>query len=214
MSDVEKVDPFITLVGHTENVEDLWFNPNNSNELCSSSQDKTVLFWDTRSGTKPTLKIENIHTDDINWIDWNKFNENLLLTGSSDFTVSVVDIRNCKPIKQFDQHKSSINYVKWSPFKEHMFASSGTSLMLWNLKTEGSELMFNHTSHVGPVIDFDWNYADEWSFISTSDDWESVVIHDEGSLQMYRPLDLIVDDFDVALKRLTQSMETSRNSEQ
>lgn len=93
-----------------------------------------------------------------------------MLTGSSDYTVSIVDIRNCKSIKYFDQHQSSVNYVKWSPYKENVFASSGDSLMLWNLKNEGNELIFNHCGHVGPIIDFDWNWADEWTLMSTSDD--------------------------------------------
>ena len=93
------------LRGHTENVEDICFHPNSENELCSSSQDQTILFWDTRSGSKPTLKIDEIHSDDINCVDWNPHNSNLLLAGSSDHSVSVIDIRNSKCINYFDQHQ-------------------------------------------------------------------------------------------------------------
>jgi WD40 repeat protein len=129
-----------------------------------------VLIWDIRSGQKPSLKVEDIHSDDINCVDWNRHDENLLLTGSSDFTVSIVDIRNCKSIKYFDQHSSSVNYVKWSPFKENVFASAGSTLMIWDLNSEGSELIFNHLFHSGPIVDIDWNFADEWTLLSTSDD--------------------------------------------
>lgn len=30
-----------------------------------------------------------------------------------------------------------------------------------------------HFGHYGNVVDFDWNYFDEWSIISTSDDVKS-----------------------------------------
>ena len=153
------------------------------------------------------LKVEDIHSDDINWVDWNKNNSNLLLTGSSDNTVSIIDIRNCKSIKYFDQHQESVNYVKWSPFNEKIFASAADSLMLWNLNNEGNELVFNHWGHVGPIIDFDWNWADPWTWMTTSDDSDSTIAHDEGSFHIFRPLSLIVDDFDKSVEELTKVMQ-------
>lgn len=63
---IEQLEATTTLTGHTENVEDLCFNPSNPIELCSSSQDQTVLFWDTRAGNSPVNKVEDIHSDDIN----------------------------------------------------------------------------------------------------------------------------------------------------
>lgn len=66
--------------------------------------------------------------------------------------------------------------------------------MIWDLKKQGEELMFHHWGHVGPIVDFDWNFEDEWSMMSTSEDSDSIVMHDEGSFQLYRPLDLIVGD--------------------
>ena len=41
-------------------------------------------------------------------------------------------------------------------------------------------------------MDIDWNFHDEWSLMSASEDSDSIVMHDEGSLQLYRPLDLLV----------------------
>lgn len=206
-SQSEELYPYITLTGHTENVEDLCFNPSNWNELCSSSQDQTVLIWDTRAGTTPSLKVEDIHSDDINWVDWNPNNPNLLLTGSSDFTVSIVDIRKGKPIKYFDQHKSSVNLLKWSPFKANVFASTGYSLMIWDLNREDDELILNHWGHVAPIVDFDWNWADEWSIMSTSDESDTVVFHEDGSLQLFRPIDLITDDLETAAKSFNEWLE-------
>ncbi|CAI2367505.1 unnamed protein product [Moneuplotes crassus] len=190
----ETVHADIELRGHTENVEDICFHPVSETQLCSSSQDQTIMLWDTKSGCSPVMKIDEIHSDDINCVDWNPHDHNLLLAGSSDHSVSLIDIRNGKCINYFDQHKSEVSYVQWSPFKENIFASSGDSLMIWDLKRQGEELMFHHCGHVGPIVDFDWNFEDEWSMMSTSEDSDSIVMHDEGSFQLYRPLDLIVGD--------------------
>ena len=89
----ETVKATFELKGHTKNVEDICFHPENTNELCSSSQDQTILLYDTRAGNSATTKIDDIHSDDINCIDWNPHNHNLLLAGSSDHSVSIIDLR-------------------------------------------------------------------------------------------------------------------------
>lgn len=60
---------------------------------------------------------------------------------------------------------------------------------------------------MAPIVDFDWNWADEWSIMSTSDESDSVVFHEDGSLQLYRPIDLITDDLETAAKSLNDCLE-------
>ena len=39
------------------------------------------------------FKINGAHSDDINCIDWNQKDENLIVTGSSDTTANIIDLR-------------------------------------------------------------------------------------------------------------------------
>lgn len=83
------MQPFIKLVGHLGNIEDLIFRPEGISELCSVGVDKQILFWDIRSGKVPVTKANNIHKDDINAVDWSRIDSNYIATGSSDKTVVV-----------------------------------------------------------------------------------------------------------------------------
>ena len=116
------LQPFAKLIGHDKSVEDVIFRPDSSSELCSVGIDRKILFWDTRtkgigqSTSAPTqsandgpavsslrmqkiqehnpiLKLLNVHSDDINTVDWSKINPNLVATGSNDNKVCVIDIR-------------------------------------------------------------------------------------------------------------------------
>lgn len=60
----------IKLKAHTKSVEDLVFQPNSSDVLCSVGVDRQVIFWDLRTGNKPTLILQEVHKSDINTIDW------------------------------------------------------------------------------------------------------------------------------------------------
>ncbi len=46
----KKISEQTKLQGHTDNVEAVVFNPQNSYELCSVSVDKKVILWDLRTG--------------------------------------------------------------------------------------------------------------------------------------------------------------------
>ena len=50
--------------------------------------------------------------------------------------------------------------------------------------------MFKHAGHVGQIVDFEWNEAAPWSFISASDDIDQPILG--SSLQLFRPLDLLL----------------------
>ena len=74
-------------------MEDLVFKSDSIYELCSVGVDRQMLFWDVRSNKNPTMGIQNLHTDDINSVDWSKLDHNYVISGSSDRTAAIVDIR-------------------------------------------------------------------------------------------------------------------------
>ena len=69
--------------GHSEIVGDIAFLPGSSAELASVGDDSYLLFWDTRSGTSPMLKVEDAHKDqEIQCMDWSSQDTNMLATGT------------------------------------------------------------------------------------------------------------------------------------
>ena len=53
-----------------------------------------------------------------------------------------------------------------------------------------SELLFKHAGHRAPVVDFNWNAADPWTFASVSDDGNMSDLGG-GTLQVWRVSDLV-----------------------
>lgn len=51
------------LKGHEQMIEDLSFNPNDKDIICSVSDDKNIIFWDLRVSTTKNYDIPVIHTN-------------------------------------------------------------------------------------------------------------------------------------------------------
>ena len=115
--------------------------------------------------------------------------------------------------------------MKFSPFNERYIASSGDSLILWDLETNSGmnneerkagdlseesdeDIILNHIGHIGTVSDFDWNPISPWTIISASDDSETFVQiqkNNDNSLQIFRPLDLLTQPTEEALQSLANA---------
>eukprot|EP00959_Pyramimonas_sp_CCMP1952_P010464 219222-Pyramimonas_sp.AAC.1 len=69
-----KLKPRFKFQGHKDTVEDVAFNPFTEMELCSVGDDKTLLFWDSRAGTAPVLKVKNnkacFNKGERSWRKW------------------------------------------------------------------------------------------------------------------------------------------------
>ena len=57
---------------HTSSVEDLQFSHVQSNVFASSSADRTIKIWDTRTRNKAQLSVK-AHDSDVNVIGWNRY---------------------------------------------------------------------------------------------------------------------------------------------
>ena len=69
--------------GHSSTIEDVVFKPGSEAQLASVGDDKRVLLWDTRAGTRPATKVENAHggDHDLHTVDWCRLREHMLATG-------------------------------------------------------------------------------------------------------------------------------------
>ena len=153
-----------------------------------------------------------MHHSDINTVDWSPQNEHLLATGSNDTTVKIIDLRKLPSdpmastpiLNTLRGHRAKVQTVKFSPFSSRYVASSGDSLILWDieanntgeeeLKCPEEHIILDHIGHIGTVSDFDWNHLSPWTLISASDDSESfaqIQRNNDCSMQIFRPLDLL-----------------------
>lgn len=241
--------------------------------LCSVGVDRQLLFWDLRAPSAPVIRLREVHRSDINTVDWCALNDNYVSTGSNDTLVKLIDTRkatshsdaNAAQGGKMDQsqgpivatlhkHKSKVHTVKFSNFSSQYLASSGDSLVFWDLRDIQQEsesalqetlsaeaistpleqrplekplildcdhyeshlpgdkecnceekTLLSHIGHIGTVSDFDWNHIAPWTIISASDDSEPFNMlqrNNDCSMQIFRPLDLLVMSEDEALQKI------------
>ncbi|KAH8738987.1 hypothetical protein FG386_003312 [Cryptosporidium ryanae] len=97
-----------------------------------------ICMIDVRSDSD-VLTIKNSHNGDVNCLSWNPFSENLLLSGSDDFTIKLWDIRSIKqPIEVFNFHREPILSVDWNQQDQDVFlaASLDNSISFWDIGIE------------------------------------------------------------------------------
>jgi len=171
-----------TCENHMGVVEDVCFHKIDPNVFGSCGDDRKMMIWDLRQNL-PVYNIE-AHVQEVNSIDFNPFNEYLILTGSNDKTCALWDLRNLKKkLHNFKHHINDVLCVKWNPHIMSMFASSSSDrrIDIWDLSNIGketnlnedhapSELLFTHGGHTSRVADFDWDPNQELTIASVSDD--------------------------------------------
>ena len=206
--------PRITMVGHTDTVEDCCFHPKNSHEVVSVGDDKTVRFWDARVGSSAVHVVEKAHNSDVQCVDWSSLDDNLVITGSEDASVKVFDRRKMQDpsgseLMHLQHHTKGILRVEWSPDERGIFSTAGADglLNIWDLKKTQSlaqnvpsQLLFQHAGHRSEIQDFQWNREDPWTILSTSSD--AILDGGGGTLQIWRMHDLIYRQEDEVLKEL------------
>lgn len=108
-----------------------------------------------------------------------------MITGSSDSTVAVWDMRNFKSkLFSLRSHTKDVNNVRFSKMQSNLLASSGQDrrVMVWDLskfdkpqteeeKEDGPpELLFVHGGHTERPSDISWNMNERLMLASTADD--------------------------------------------
>lgn len=87
------------LQGHTNTIEDLVWQPGSAAELASVGDDYKLLFWDTRTGTSPSLTKEQAHGEhDLHCVDWSSLQLELLVTGTPLHSASRTSYPSALPL--------------------------------------------------------------------------------------------------------------------
>ncbi|KAJ6234026.1 wd40 repeat family [Anaeramoeba flamelloides] len=177
-----EIDPIHRIDSHSGIVEDVQWNPNNTNEFASVGDDRKLMIFDERT-CKPEISIE-AHKKEVNSVAYHKKNTNFLITGSSDTTIRLWDLRRIKKhLHSFEAHDKPVYSVQWNPHNVNIFGSSGddSRFHIWDINKIGverkggglinrpTELILTNFGHKASIRDFTWCPNLPWT-ISTVDD--------------------------------------------
>lgn len=148
--------------------------------------DKRIILWDRRQNSPTNIVYNNniiklinfliyiyseeAHSGVINTISFSY--DNIFVTGSSDKTLKLWDLRNInQPLHTLKGHNDEIYTANWANGSLNILASSGADrrVIIWDLSRIGieqtiedaedgpPELLFIHGGHTNKVSDFSWN---------------------------------------------------------
>ena len=210
--------------GHTATVEDVSFNGSDRNLIASVGQDAAILFWDARSPSAPSERVEKAHDGDVNGCDYSGPMEHLVVTAGNDHLVKVWDRRFlkdangiAKPTHVLTGHSDQVLNVLWNKNVPGVCASGGEDghVLIWKVDAstetrlapekhygKSQELMFRHVGHglnQTKLVDFQWlpSEADPWCIASLSEtcaEGGSVLQIWRMSDMLYRPHEEVAAD--------------------
>jgi len=162
---------------HTDVVSDVTWHMHHHSYFGSVGDDGKFILWDIRKAPDSPVSEVTAHDDAVNCLSFSPFNEWTLVTGSSDRTVGLWDLRKLKThLHLFKEHTEKVNGVQWSPINEMILSSYSDDrrLNVWDLSRIGEkqsdsdqedgppELLFIHAGHTDIISDFAWNPDVEW----------------------------------------------------
>jgi peroxin-7 len=131
------------------------FSPSCAFLFASASGDQTVKLWDTRKNHS-SLSIF-AHASEVLALDWNKYDPNVLVSGSVDKSCKVWDIRQPqKPLQVLLGHEFAIRRLKCSPHTRNLIATASydTTLRFWDWPSGQLLKLAHHHSEFCFGIDF------------------------------------------------------------
>lgn len=131
------------------------WSPRNGSILASVSGDWSVKIFDVSS--KQAVHAFPAHAGEVLSVDWNKYRDNIVVTGATDRCVKVWDLRNSsQPISIFDGHQLAVRRVRFSPHSDSLILSCSydMSVKLWSLATAALVESYDHHTEFVIGIDF------------------------------------------------------------
>lgn len=146
------LSPRMIFRGHTQTIEEVQFAPHHESLLTSVGDDRLLLLFDQRVGQQAVVEIHTSHTDDVNGVSWNSINTHLLVTGSSDTTCKLFDLRRVSNDASFLSSPSSQQYTQQKALV-HTF--HGHHLNVTNVQWHPNGVLFASGGEDGDVCVWD-----------------------------------------------------------
>ena len=118
-----------------------------------------MRIWDTNT-PQSIHRVAPAHDAEVLTMDWNKYDENMIATGSVDRTVRIWDLRNpSMPMKVIPGHGFAVRRLKWSPHSRSILStvSYDMTMCLWDISNQQSPLINRYEHHHEFVVGVDFN---------------------------------------------------------
>jgi len=160
--DVEKAVCINTLAAHRQIAYAAIWSPARPMCLASVAGDCMLHITDLAAGDMPIQSIQ-AHQHEILTVDWNKYNEFQVVTGSVDKTLRVFDLRNptAGPLQMLHGHQLAVRRVKCHPHSESQVVSASydMSVNVWDMNMGQIVQHFDH--HTEFVLGVDMSLFEE-----------------------------------------------------
>ena len=164
----ESNEPLYMHSYHTDIVDDVSWE--NDWVLASVGDDKNIIRVDTRINAFVTKFVA--HDGCINSIEFNKLHPELMITSSSDKSISIWDTRNLSETVKKITTEVEVYSAKWAPFASGLFATTGSDnkILVWNLAKKEDPLCFSHNGHFCRVNEFSWSQSEHMTIASVDEE--------------------------------------------
>lgn len=174
------------LIHHKENGFGLCWNPNNQFQLLSSSEDKTVAFWDYSKSTSP-LKVFNDHSHYVNDVRFSFKNDGIFGSIGEDNKFILRDLNkdNLLINQDISNKSTTFNTFTFSPYNEDLvvFGGDDSNVYLYSLSNM-QDCLHTMVGHKKSITNIEWDPFHENIIGSSSLDrrvilWDLTKIGDE-----------------------------------
>ena len=143
------------LTSHAGIAYEAKFSPKFPAIMASVGGDGKLLLHDIKMGK--VVESVSAHNAEILCVDFNKYRDRILATGSVDRSVKIFDLRNSeKPLHVFNNHQLAVRRVKFSPHSDAVLCSCSydTSVKVCSVEAGKLDLSYDHHSEFVLGIDF------------------------------------------------------------
>jgi len=129
--------------------------------LASVAGDAMLHIHDLACGDAPVQSIQ-AHQHEIITVDWNKYHEHMVVTGSVDKTIRVFDMRNpTGPLQILHGHQLAVRRLKCHPHSDSQVVSASYDMTVgvWDLNRAQLIQRFDH--HTEFVVGIDLSLFEE-----------------------------------------------------
>ena len=141
-----------------------------ANVFASVGDDRLMVVWDIRCADPIVHRVADVHTQDVHAVDWNPFQPHLLLTGSADNTVQLIDTRRLG-----SDHAARSSGVRCSQCRRPPVLYCLALTQACGGQQSAPFVVKRFEGHSAAVMAVSWCPNDGHYFVSCSDDGTSII---------------------------------------